>query len=101
MEAYLVTFTKQAIKDMELLKGDPLAEKAKELLAILEVNPFQKPPPYERLRGQLEGMYSRRLNRQHRLVYEVRSSEDPRYKGVVNIVRLRTHYRGLPSVIMM
>lgn len=66
-----VLFPKRAIKDRELLKAAGLSEKARVLCKILADNPFQNPPPYERLVGDLEGSYSRRINIQHRLVYEV------------------------------
>ncbi|MCR5513854.1 MAG: Txe/YoeB family addiction module toxin [Bacilli bacterium] len=69
-----VKLSKRAIKDKELLKGAGLAEKAKQLLEILINNPFQNPPSYEKLVGDLAGFYSRRINRQHRLVYRVDES---------------------------
>ncbi|MEH2048846.1 Txe/YoeB family addiction module toxin [Nostoc sp.] len=64
-----------------------LKEKAEELLTVLEENPFQNPPPYEKLVGDLSGAYSRRINIQHQLVYEVIESEQ-----VVKIIRMWTHY---------
>ena len=84
---YRLLYTKQAVRDAKKLKGSPLARKAKELLAILEKDPFQSPPPFERLLGDLEGAYSRRINIQHRLVYQVL-----RKKKIVKILRLWTHY---------
>lgn len=69
-----VKLSKRAIKDKELLKGAGLAEKAKQLLEVLINNPFQNPPSYEKLIGDLAGFYSRRINRQHRLVYRVDES---------------------------
>lgn len=66
-----VKLSKRAIKDKELLKGAGLAKKAKQLLDVLVINPFQNPPSYEKLVGDLFGFYSRRINRQHRLVYRV------------------------------
>ena len=69
-----VKLSKRAIKDKELLKGAGLAEKAKQLLEVLINNPFQNPPSYEKLVGDLAGFYSRRINRQHRLVYRVDES---------------------------
>jgi Txe/YoeB family toxin of toxin-antitoxin system len=66
-----VKLSKRAIKDKELLKGAGLAEKTKQLLEVLINNPFQNPPSYEKLVGDLAGFYSRRINRQHRLVYRV------------------------------
>jgi len=84
---YRLLYTKQAVRDAKKLKGSPLASKAKELLAILEKDPFQSPPPFERLLGDLEGAYSRRINIQHRLVYQAL-----RKKKIVKILRLWTHY---------
>ena len=69
-----VKLSKRAIKDKELLKGAGLAEKARQLLSVLIDNPFQNPPSYEKLVGDLAGFYSRRINRQHRLVYRVDES---------------------------
>jgi Txe/YoeB family toxin of toxin-antitoxin system len=69
-----VKLSKMAIKDKELLKGAGLAEKTKQLLEVLINNPFQNPPSYEKLIGDLAGFYSRRINRQHRLVYRVDES---------------------------
>lgn len=100
MEKYLVTFSKQAQKDLQLLSGDKLAEKARSILEIVEVNPFQDPPPYKRLRGPMDGMYSRRLNSKHRMVYEVRDWDGPEYAGVVNVVRMRTHYKSIGLLIL-
>lgn len=83
-----IVFTKAALKDVEKLKATPnLWQKVKALLGIIEVNPFQNPPPYEKLCGDLQGAYSRRINRQHRLVYEVREKE-----SIVVILRMWTHY---------
>ncbi|WP_017315824.1 Txe/YoeB family addiction module toxin [Mastigocladopsis repens] len=67
-------FTKRAQKDAKKLAGSRLKPKAEELLAILEQNPYENPPSYEKLKGDLQGAYSRRINIQHRLVYEVRRS---------------------------
>lgn len=68
---WVVKFTKNAEKDKELLKRAGLESKAKKLLSLLVNNPFQNPPPYEKLVGELAGYYSRRINIQHRLVYKV------------------------------
>jgi Txe/YoeB family toxin of toxin-antitoxin system len=68
---WVVKFTKNAEKDKELLKRAGLDAKAKKLLSLLAKNPFQNPPPYEKLVGELSGYYSRRINIQHRLVYKV------------------------------
>ena len=80
-------FTRQARKDARKLAASGLKEKARALLDIIRVDPFQKPPPYEKLVGDLAGAYSRRINIQHRLVYQVLEE-----KGSVKILRLWTHY---------
>jgi toxin YoeB len=82
-----LVFTKQSQKDARKLASSNLRDKAQALLDILQVNPFQNPPPYEKLIGDLDGAYSRRINIQHRLVYEVIESE-----GTVKILRMWTHY---------
>jgi Txe/YoeB family toxin of toxin-antitoxin system len=84
---YLVVFTKQAQKDAKQLASAGLKPKAQHLLDILAVDPFRNPPPYEKLIGDLAGAYSRRINIQHRLVYEVLKRE-----RVVKVLRLWTHY---------
>ena len=80
-------FTRQARKDAKKLAASGLKEKARELLDIIRENPFQNPPPYEKLVGDLAGAYSRRINIQHRLVYQVLEE-----KRSVKILRLWTHY---------
>lgn len=96
---YLVRFTRQAAKDVAKLKGAGLADKAKALIEIVRENPFQTPPTYEALVGNLDGLYSRRINLKHRFVYEVVSdpvTEDGiRYDGTVKVVRMWTHYDGV------
>ena len=82
-----LAYTKQVQKDAKKLASSNLRDKAQTLLDILQVNPFQNPPPYETLVGDLEGAYSRRINIQHRLVYEVIESEN-----TVKILRMWTHY---------
>lgn len=99
MEKYRLTFSKLAQKDLELLKAEKLSEKVREQLEILETDPYQ--PPYEKLRGEGRGKYSRRINAKHRIVYDIRESDDPNYKGIVHIIRLRTHYRGIYSVLFL
>ena len=84
---YEITYTKAAIKDIPKLKAAKLDEKAKALIAVIKENPFQNPPSYEKLVGDLEGLYSRRINVQHRLVYAVK--EDTM---TVRIVSMWTHY---------
>ena len=84
---YRLLFTKQAQKDAKKLASAGLKSKAQLLLDILADDPFQNPPPYEKLIGDLAGAYSRRINIQHRLVYQVLKSE-----RVVKVLRLWTHY---------
>lgn len=84
---YRIVYTKTATKDIPKLKSAHLAEKAKSLIDIIKENPFQNPPPYEKLVGDLNGAYSRRINVQHRLVYEVYESEK-----TIKIISLWTHY---------
>jgi toxin YoeB len=85
--SWRVVYTKQAQKDAERLTAAGLKPKAKRLLAVLANDPFQSPPRFERLLGDLKGAYSRRINIQHRLVYEV--DEEHR---VVKVIRMWTHY---------
>ena len=82
-----VVFTKQAQKDARNLAFSGLKDKAQAQLNIVTENPFQNPPPYEKLVGDLAGAYSRRINIQHRLIYEVLQSEH-----VVKVLRMWTHY---------
>lgn len=84
---YTVRYTKQAVKDIESLKNAKLDMKAKKLIDIIKINPFQNPPPYEKLVGDLLGAYSRRINIKHRLVYEVLEDEK-----IVKVIRMWTHY---------
>lgn len=84
---HLLVFTKQAQKDARKLASAGLKPKAQSLLDILANDPFQSPPPYEKLIGDLAGAYSRRINIQHRLVYQVLKTE-----RVVKVLRLWTHY---------
>ncbi len=87
MVNWTLVFTKQAQKDAKKLKASGLKTKAERLLEILELNPYQNPPPFEKLVGDLAGACSRRINIQHRLVYQV--LEDVK---TVKIIRLWTHY---------
>jgi len=85
--SYRVVFTSQAKRDAKKLAGSGLRPKAERLLAIIAENPYQNPPPYEKLVGDLSGAYSRRINIQHRLVYQVLETEQ-----VVKVLRMWTHY---------
>ena len=85
--SWQLVFSKHAQKDAKKLAAAGLKARAQELLAILANDPFQKPPPYEKLVGDLTGAYSRRINIQHRLVYEVLAEE-----RVVRVLRMWSHY---------
>ena len=84
---YKVVYTKQAQKDSAKAGMAGLKEKILGLIAILKKNPFQVPPPYEKLLGDLTGTYSRRINIQHRLIYQVYEKEK-----IVKVIRMWTHY---------
>ena len=87
MSAWRVVYTPQAAKDAKKLSRSGLKPKAEALLEILERDPFQSPPPFEKLVGDLAGSYSRRINIHHRLVYQVLTREK-----VVKVLRMWTHY---------
>jgi Txe/YoeB family toxin of toxin-antitoxin system len=82
-----LVYIKQAQKDAKKIATSQLKEKAQELLELIKDNPYQNPPPYEKLVGDLVGAYSRRINIQHRLVYQIYEEE-----RVIKILRLWTHY---------
>jgi toxin YoeB len=84
---WALVYTRKARKDAKQLAAAGLKEKASELLKVLERNPFEAPPPYEKLLGDLSGAYSRRINIQHRLVYQVIEEEH-----VVKVLRMWSHY---------
>lgn len=85
--SWRIVFTKQAQKDAKKIAAAGLRPKAEELLNILHENPYQTPPRYEKLIGDLSGAYSRRINIQHRLVYQVYEEDK-----TVKILRMWTHY---------
>ncbi len=87
MVSWEVVFAKQALKDAKKIAASGLKPKAQELLTLLATNPLQNPPPFEKLVGDLAGAYSRRINIQHRLVYEVFTKE-----RTVRVLRMWTHY---------
>ena len=96
---YLVRFSKQAEKDMILVKRAGFERKVKNLLDIIKINQLQSPPEYEKLLWDLRGCFSRRINVQHRLVYEVYentenllSPDGKPYDGIIRIIRMWTHY---------
>lgn len=85
--SWKIVFTKQAQKDAKKVSASNLKPKAEKIIKILRQNPFQTPPPYEKLVGDLAGAYSRRLNIQHRIVYQVIDDEK-----IIKIIRMWTHY---------
>ncbi|MDJ0668920.1 MAG: Txe/YoeB family addiction module toxin [Desulfobacterales bacterium] len=85
--SWKVVFTKQARKDAKILSASGLKAKAEALIQILRENPYQVPPPYEKLIGDLAGAYSRRINIQHRLVYQILDEDK-----TVKVIRMWTHY---------
>ncbi len=87
MVIWEIVYVKQAIKDAKKLAASGLKPKAQELIAVLTINPFQNPPPFEKLVGDLAGAYSRRINIQHRIVYEIFTKE-----RIVRVLRMWTHY---------
>jgi len=98
---YKVIFSRQAVKDLEKLKraGLVYVKKTKTLIEIVSVNPYQNPPPYEKLVGDLQGYLSRRINEQHRFVYDVlpnthntKDESGTPFEGIVHILKIWTHY---------
>ena len=87
MVTWHVVFTKQAQKDAKKLSAAGLRPKAEELIDLLKENPYQTPPFFEKLVGDLSGLYSRRINIQHRLVYQILDDE-----RTVKVLRMWTHY---------
>ncbi|MHB1174725.1 MAG: Txe/YoeB family addiction module toxin [Sulfuriferula sp.] len=85
--SWALVYAKQAMKDAKKLSASGLKSKAQELLAVLANDPFQNPPPFEKLVGDLAGAYFRRINIQHRIVYEVFAKEK-----TVRVLRMWTHY---------
>ena len=84
---WTIKYSKQAVKDSKKIEQCNLKQSVINLLEILKVDPFQNPPPYEKLIGDLTGKYSRRINIQHRLVYEVFEE-----RKIVRVLRMWTHY---------
>ena len=87
MVRWKLVYTKQALKDAKKCSSSGLKSKAMKILEVIQYDPFQKPPPYEKLIGNLSGAYSRRINIQHRIVYEVLDQEK-----TVKIIRMWSHY---------
>jgi len=87
MVTWSLIYTKQAQKDAKKLSASGLRPKAESILEILKKNPFQSPPPFEKLVGDLESAYSRRINIQHRIVYQILKKNK-----IVKVIRMWTHY---------
>ena len=87
MVIWEIVYAKQAMKDAKKLAASGLKPKAQELIAVLANNPFKNPPPFEKLVGDLAGAYSRRINIQHRIVYEIFIEE-----RIVRVLRMWAHY---------
>lgn len=87
---YKIVYRKQALKDLEKIKASNLKDKTKMLINLIKENPYQTPPPFEKLMGDLEGAYSRRINVQHRLVYQILEKEK-----TIKILRMWTHYENI------
>ncbi len=86
---YKIVYTKKVIKDIPKIKSIGATDKVKRLIEVIKKNPFQNPPPYEKLVGDLQGAYSRRINIQHRLVYQVLEKEK-----TVKIISIWSHYEN-------
>ena len=84
---YSIVFTTQSVKDSKKILSAGLKPQVEKLLEIIKINPFQNPPHYEKLVGELTGAYSRRINIQHRLVYQVYTKEK-----IIKVIRMWTHY---------
>ncbi len=84
---YKIVYTKKAVKDIQKIKGAKLENITKNLINVIKENPYQTPPTYEKLVGDLKGLYSRRINIKHRLVYEVYEEEK-----TIKIISLWSHY---------
>ena len=87
MVKWKIVFTKQSLKDAKLISSAGLRQRAEKILAVLEKNPFQNPPPYEKLIGDLYGAYSRRINIQHRVIYQIYDD-----LKMVKVIRMWTQY---------
>ena len=87
---YKIKYRKQALKELEKIKQSHIEKNVKKLIEIIKVNPYQNLPPYEKLIGDLSGAYSRRINYQHRLVYQVLEDEQ-----IIKILRMWTHYENI------
>lgn len=96
---YLVLLSKKAQKDIVELERMGLKEKVDQILSELAEDPTLLPT--KKLKGEVSGLYSRRLTASDRVVFEIKDSSDPRYKGVVRVIRLRTHYKGIVPIFLL
>lgn len=87
---YKIKYHKKAVKEISNLKTSNLDAKAKKLIELIRENPYQTPPPYEKLTGDLKGLYSRRINIQHRLIYQVNEKDK-----IIKILSLWSHYENI------
>lgn len=96
---YRIVYEKQAVKDIKNLKAAGLTDKAKALIEVIREDPFKRPPDYEALVGNLKGYFSRRINIQHRMVYQVYvqpvTENDITYEGSVKIIRMWSRYEAV------
>ena len=90
MVVYKIVYTKKVVKDIQKIKSIGASEKVKKLIEVIKENPFQNPPPYEKLVGDLQGAYSRRINIQHRLAYQVFEQEK-----IIKIISIWSHYENI------
>jgi Txe/YoeB family toxin of toxin-antitoxin system len=88
-------YSKQIVKHIVNLKSCGLDKKAKEMVDVLKINPFQNPPPYEKMVNNLDGYYSRRINIKHRMVYQVFRDETNEFDGIIRIVSMWSHYEQI------
>lgn len=84
---YIIKYSNEALKDIKKLEASGLDKKTKELLKVIKDEPYKNPPPYEKLKGDLQGKISRRINIQHRIVYQVLETEK-----IIKVYRMWTHY---------
>jgi len=96
---YLVTLSKKASDDLIELRRSGKGEKAEALLDALTEDPFSL--KYEKLKGEAKGLFSVRINAVDRLVFEIEESHDERYEGIVNVIRMRTHYKGILPIFLL
>lgn len=96
---FRIVYEKQAVKDIKNLKSAKLDKKAKDLIEVVRINPYQNPPSYEKLVGNLSGILLRRINIQHRFVYQVYEEEvivdGVTYEGTVKIISMWSHYETM------